>query len=458
MYCLRIGMTAVVITSALYSSWGNEEPPTKKQAADADVLATALEGVPDLDNTSRYLQRVIELRRRQQTVGKSGQSGASDFLAQVLATEETALGRHYDAIRLMDNVSSTPSGPKSDTGLVGYAPKDAAKTIIELAARHQVVMINEAHHVARHRAFVTLLLAGLYEKGFRYFAAEAFLDDDMPDLTKRGYPSLETGGYCTDPVFGDLIRQALRLGYKPIAYEHYDDKPQAFQRGDEEIRREIAEREEGEARNLKQRIFDKDPKARVVVLAGYSHVRKVSEVTKRDGKKSEITWMAARFKKLTGINPLTIDQTTVMEHVRTGCEHPAYRLAVEEKKVTDQSVVLFGAKSGQYYVPPAYSGAFDLVVFHPRDLKRDTRPRWLRMGGYRREVKVAELPPPPKDGSLLAQAFAKGEKVELAIPVDQVEYGPAEWELMFLLPTGEYTLRVVGATGLMVHERNLKVE
>lgn len=303
-----------------------------------------------------------------------------------------------------------------------------------------------------------MLLAGLHKKGFRYFAAETFDECDMPELAKRGYPSLMTGYYCTDPVFGDLVRQALRMGFIPIAYEHdsNSDKPPAV--GEEEIRKEIAEREQGQARNLKKRIFDKDPRARVVVLAGYSHVCKVPQIFERDGKKGEITWMAVRFKKLTGITPLTIDQTTVMEHVRPASEHPAYRLGVEGKKVSDQSVVLFDAKSGRYYVPPANSGAFDLVVFHPRDMKRDTRPRWLRMGGYRREVKVTGLPPAPKDGSLLAQAFAKGEHMETAIPVDQVEYGPAERDLMFLLPKSLYKLRVVDAAGLMVHERELKVE
>src|SRR5262249_35863660 len=158
-----------------------------------------------------------------------------------------------------------------------------------------------------HRAFAGLLLAGLRQKGFRYFAAETFDREDMPDLAKRGYPTLKTGYYCVEPVFGDLVRQALRLGYAPVAYEHISDEPLARQAGADAVRRQIARREEGEARNLKKLIFDKDPRARVVVFAGYSHIRKVPQVSASGKEKVETKWMAARFKERTGIEPLSVD-------------------------------------------------------------------------------------------------------------------------------------------------------
>jgi hypothetical protein len=413
-----------------------------------------LAGVPPLDRTSRYLERIVELRKRH--AAAAGKEGPGHPLDQLLAAEEATVGRHREAMRLMDGVFPTFPPPKDSTALDLYESKDAVQTILTLAEKRQVVMLNEAHHVPRHRAFATLLLEGLRARGFRYFAAETFNEADMAALAKRGYPTLKTGYYCCEPVFGDLVRTALRLGYTPVAYEHRFDKPPRAAADAEGMRRQLAEREQGQAKNLKARIFDADPKARVVVFAGYSHIRKVPQVSRSGGSEGATKWMASRFRELTGIEPLSIDQTVMMEHARPACEHPAYRLALQKNKVADRPIVLLDAKAGRYFVPEEDRGAFDLVVCHPRDTYQDGRPAWLRMGGYRRQVKPAGLPRAPQGGSLLAQAFVKGE--DGAIAVDQFEYGPADPGPVFLLPAGAYTIRVVDAAGKKVQERETQVE
>jgi hypothetical protein len=449
---LLTALALAVLTSELAAHSHDDKPPGQEGAAPADPTA----GVPPLDRTSRYLPRIVELRKRRAAAEKAGHENRRDLLGQVLAAEETGVGRHQEAMRLMDSVFPTFTAGKPAVDLDGYEPTDAVAAILALAAKHRVLMINEAHHVARHRAFATSLLAGLREKGFRYFAAETLDHEDIPTLVKRGYPTLRTGYYCREPLCGDLVREALRLGYTPVAYEHRFDKPAARPAGAEAIHRRIAEREQGQAKNLKARIFDMDSKARVVVFAGYSHVRKVPQVSGAGEKKVETTWMAARFKDLTGIDPLTIDQTTMMEHARAACEHPAYRLALEKKKVVDRPVVLLDARAGRYYVPSADRGAFDLVVFHPRDTYKDGRPQWQRMGGYRKPVKVSGLPAAPRGSSLLVQAFAQGEDFSTAVPVDQVEYDSAA--PLLLLPKGAYTIRVTDVSGKTVHEVQVKVE
>jgi hypothetical protein len=40
-------------------------------------------------------------------------------------------------------------------------------------------MINEEHDTPTHRAFTTSLLSILYKKGFRYFAAESVVDEEI---------------------------------------------------------------------------------------------------------------------------------------------------------------------------------------------------------------------------------------------------------------------------------------
>src|SRR2546421_2344 len=195
--------------------------------------------------------------------------------------------------------------------------------------------------------------------------------------------------------------------------------------------KQIAEREEGEAKNLVERVFAKDPKAKVVVFAGYFHVRKAPA-----GPQNPVEWMAARLKKATGIDPLTVDQAEVMEHSQPGFEHPAYRLAHDRKKAAERPWVLFDAKAGAYYVPPRDRGAFDLTVFHPRDAYEVGRPAWMRMGGYRRPVEPRGLPAAPPGGSLLVQAFRKGEDARVAVPVDQLEYSASDPAPVLVLPKG----------------------
>ncbi|HEY1380541.1 MAG TPA: hypothetical protein VGF55_27315 [Gemmataceae bacterium] len=405
-----------------------------------------LSGMPKLDDTSRYLARVVWLRGMMKAPG-----GA--MLNQALAAEESFVGRDREAMALMDIGRPEIPAAKNTDALDPYEPRDAADAILALADKHQVVMINEAHHAPRHRAFAARLLEGLRKKGFTYFAAETFGSgfgpgrDDMTPLAKRGYPTLDTGYYTAEPAFGELVRTACRLGFTPVAYEHRWATPPTPPTTDEGRMKQVAEREEGEAKNLIDRIFKNDPKAKVVVHAGYYHVRKAPA-----SEQNPIEWMAARFKKATGIDPLTVDQAEVMEHSKREFEHPAYRLAYDKKKVSDRPWVLFDAKAEKYYVPPRDRGAFDVTVFHPRDEYDRGRPTWLRTIADRKAVAVPGLPAAPAGGSLLVQAFRKGEDVNVAIPVDQVEYAAADPAPVLMLPAGEHVVRVVDAAGKVVYE------
>jgi hypothetical protein len=445
------GWTLAVLLAPAVAGQDPKDKPAPKAAAKAFRLD--LGGLPKLDDTANYLARVAKLRDLMKQAGPEGASGLNQFLA----AEAAFVGRHREAMALMDAGRPEIPAAKNTDALDPYEPRDAADAILALADKHQVVMINEAHHVPRHRAFATLLLDGLRRKGFTYFAAETFgslavqaAGDDMTPLARRGYPTLGTGYYTAEPLFGDLVRTACRLGFTPVAYEHRWATPPTPPDTDEGRMRQIAEREEGEAKNLVERIFKKDPKAKVVVFAGYYHVRKAPA-----GGQNPVAWMAARFKAATGIDPLTVDQAEVMEQSRPGFEHPAYRLAYDKKKTAAKPWVLFDARAGAYYVPPRDRGAFDLTVFHPRDAYEGGRPTWMRMGGYRKPVAAPGLPAAPEGGSLLVQAFRKGEDAKLAVPVDQVEYAASDPAPVLMLPAGEYAVRVVDAAGKVVSEAAL---
>lgn len=123
---------------------------------------------------------------------------------------------------------------------------------------HPILLFNEAHHVPRHRAFVYSQLKKLKDAGYYYLALEALNTGEYLDtlLTQRKYPQyMKTGFYINEPIFAQLIREALALGFELIPYESNNKN-----------------REEGQAKNIFSK-YDKT-KGGLVVLGGYGHTDK----------------------------------------------------------------------------------------------------------------------------------------------------------------------------------------
>lgn len=183
-----------------------------------------------------------------------------------------------------------------------FKPVPAYKYILKRAATEQLIIINEAHHQPRHRTFVTFLLKGLYEQGYRYLGIETlgYLDSTYNECK---YPVLLTGFYSKEPQFGNLIREALRIGFTLFPYET-----------------EVAEhngklREIDQATNIAR--YMKEHPGKYLIYCGYDHV---IEGPHKGWEKA----MAGRLKEYTGIDPLTIDQETLTEHSALLYEKPDY--------------------------------------------------------------------------------------------------------------------------------------
>src|SRR5262245_31165055 len=61
--------------------------------------------------------------------------------------------------------------------LDGLTAVDALEAIVSEAKSHRVVIVNEAHHVPQHRAFIQRVVLALAKEGFTYYAAETFSPD-----------------------------------------------------------------------------------------------------------------------------------------------------------------------------------------------------------------------------------------------------------------------------------------
>lgn len=108
--------------------------------------------------------------------------------------------------------------PTAEELFTNAKPKPAISYLAERAKAHHFTLINEAHYNSQHRAFTKELLKPLWEEGYRYLALEALGYEDN-GLHERGYPILASGYYLKDSNFGNLVREALQVGYTLVAYE-----------------------------------------------------------------------------------------------------------------------------------------------------------------------------------------------------------------------------------------------
>ena len=240
----------------------------------------------------------------------------------------------------------------------GYAAVPALDAIAELAKGRQAIFFNEDHNIALTRTLTVEILARLRAEGYDTFAAETLYADDT-GLAKRGYPTADTGFYTEEPIYAEMVRTALKLGYTVIAYE---DESAAV--GDA--------RERNQARNLFKRSLGANPHARLVVNAGFTHIQKA-------GKYFDGVSMAQHFIKLSGITPVAVEQTVMLSHEQVEGDHPVYQQIVQSEHF-DAPIVFRNGAGAAWSLRPA---AFDVSVVFPPTVILRGRPTWAAIWGLR---------------------------------------------------------------------------
>ncbi len=282
-------------------------------------------------------------------------------LGQILAPQASFLGRYRDAARYdpLTHVHTTERGTTRLPPSTDHAV-DAVQAIARLAHKRQLVMINEFHMDASTRALTIALLPRLYAQGFRYLAVEALSGKD-PGLQKRGYAIKGTGYYTREPLLAEMLARAVRLGYTLVPYDVHAATQQ--------------QREDAQARNIYRKIFKHHPHARVLVHAGIAHIGE-----QPGGFPGKVQPMAMRLGALTGIDPLTIDQTTLRAHTDS-----PLRRALATRYRPSRPAVIEDARGRPW---SAYPGRYDITVLMPDSTRDSKRPRWLGLYGSRRPVTV----------------------------------------------------------------------
>ncbi len=349
--------------------------------------------------------------------------------AQLRSQAEARLGNNDGALRFWDQADGGTWPAVFIPPRLRAVPALALLTSIADTAR--VIMINERHHAASDRLLTLKLLPVLWGKGFRYLALETLSNTDS-GLARRGYALEQATGYYTDdPVFGEVVRQALRLGYRIVPYECEPSQEDSLDGLNPQQRRDSIE-----ALNLYGRIFRADPHAKVLVHAGYSHVKK--SVTK--------TWspMAAYFRKLSSIDPVTVDQTSLSEHSAPEYERPVYREAIAVGLLRTVPIVLMDS-AGRSYMPD-FPGV-DFEVLTPRTTYDHGRPDWMRLGGLRVPTDV----PTPECVMRVCVAEARlATEPDSAVALDRAEASYVPRVRLFLPRGQQVRVRVADSAGTVI--------
>ncbi len=384
------------------------------------------------------------LAREPQILGKPEQW----LFDQNMATLLSFVGEEKTALKIFERLSKTsPSFDEIQTA--DFLAKNAKDEIAARVADKQIVLINEAHHVPQTRLLTLQLLQSFYDQGFRYFAAETFDERTLQKNIRQGFPTQDIGYYTAEPTFALIVREALRIGYKLIAYEFippcdpFKDPPEKCQNL----------REEGQAKNIFERVFKDDSKAKILVHAGYGHIDKIGQEN----------WLPMGYYlwNLAKIEPYSIDLTSFYQHAGKELDSKLYRQVIGKYKIHGPTI-LVDKNTREVFVAPRYRFRYNVQVFLPELSEIEERQTWKQLIPGIKKIHLKNLNC-PKNSKCLVQAIvqnelqrpAQNEKDFNFIPMDQLILRGKS--AVLYLPSGNYELRLVNDKSKILWKRPLFV-
>ena len=380
---------------------------TAAMAGRAARAQTPLTAVDQYQAEGRYLPFYLDLKAQ----FEAGDESAKYYLpwfAAFVGDEAIAIG--------LDERTRPADALLPD--LAGAEAEDALEVIVRAAADKQVVILSEAHNISGHRGFAARVMRALRPLGFDTFAAETF--GGMGGYRAGAPLNSRSGYYTADPVYAETVREAATLGYVFADYEQRADQRAP---ADSAIDARTTAREIAQAQNLIETVLKPRPEARVLVQCGYMHA---TEVEGAGG-----LWFAGQLKAATGIDPLTIDQSSNWPATRPEADTPETAAVLARFAPTRPIAV---SRDGRAFANRLFDGRIDISVFHPRLPTVAGRPGWLAADPARTAVEVAV---PAFEGPALLQALHMGEGA--AIPADHLLLEPGQANATLLLRPGPYS-------------------
>lgn len=348
--------------------------------------------------------------------------------------------RYHDSSVLCSPVMgayfSKYSPGKKDTAFADrMSVKDALPLIIDSAAKTRIVIISEAHHIPTHRLLTYTLLKDLYDNGYRYLALETLTDTSGLSL---GRPLSSLDGYYTiEPIFGNLVRYAISLGFSIISYDCV-------------VCTSSNDREEKAADNL-IRLLKTNPESKILIHVGYAHG---SQRSNGDFFKP----LGYRLKKALGIDPLTIDQHSMRESTLKSIDLFLRDYLVKKYKIDRPMAVFLGNKP--FSIDGNVNRPFDFTVINPdfTDFSKYYLSKHTNLVNKAISIKRKES----ESGTIL-QLYSvletkRVKEIDRIIPSFQFLLRRSITSLYPLVPKGMYQLVVRSAENKILSKRSIMIK
>lgn len=317
-------------------------------------------------------------------------------------------------------------GTRIDSIPGNFIPKPAISVIEEAGDNHQIIIWGEEHHLPQTRVLFKEILDKLWDKGFRYLAAETFNEQIEQEGLHVITPNL--GYYIQDPIFADAVTYALKKGYQLIAYES-----------------RALDRDKGQAENIYNKILKEDSRAKIFIIAGRGHI--VEQVT-TDNWQPMGYWL----KHKTGLDPFTIFTQTMTDRLTEDELHPLYKYAIENKLI--DGITIFQDSTSNNFLTSGNN--YDAYAFFPPENLNFGRPDWMFKRLNREAFKI------PKnfvehDLPVLIQAHRRSDP-EHAVPVDQLLIMEHKEENFLVLPKGDFMIRTINENGELLAKKSITIK
>jgi hypothetical protein len=228
-----------------------------------------------------------------------------------------------------------------------------------------------------------------------------------------------------------------------------------------------------EAQTLYEKVFAKDPQAKLFVHAGYSHIDKTG-----GNLGNNIKPMAMQLKVLSGYDPLCVDQVQFRDVAVGGLDFGFYdKMALQFSP--HQPIALRKLDSDTYWtsaprehdisiiLPPASPGDLDygianqadavrreIVLPHsPFDLRE--RPSWLSLDGKRTTVSIDTTLCQDQVPCVVDAYYV--DEPDSSTPADRYTFLKGHSHNVLYLYPGRYRLRAWNAAGATLGQENIDV-
>ena len=427
-----------------------QESPTEHEMTPAEWRRLQLAAADKSEEIMRRAQKqpglLAQYMVMQTAYDENNERAFRLIFGQYLSWFQTWIG-DYDGAARSFSIAQPAQADDAPSPLAGaWHTRPADEVILELAKGRKAVFFNEAHSAPLTRTLTVQLLARLRAQGYTHFAAETLYLKEAEALRKRGYPTSKIGFYTDEPIYGEMVRAAQRLGFTVIAYDAEDAGV-----GDP--------RERAGAQSLYDQVFKRDPNARLVVNAGFGHIQKSGAYLRGSS-------MAKFFKKISDIDPLCVEQTMMIPHARGDQDHPWYT-AVMQAAHPAQPFVYVDAGNKPWTLKPEL---YDVSVFFPPTGQTETRPNWVNLGGTRLPYPVSSDLCRNQFPCMIEARYANegddavaADRTVLNVidpnsPMSQrvlSNHGSAQSRL-YLYP-GEYRLKAIDSRGLTVSSQSITI-